>query len=947
MAKIYPSRRFTTPKLIAFILVLYFWCTRVILSANAQCPTAIQITDVTPTAATCPSNGSIVISTNGGSGILYQIIFGPQGYPTGAQNSNTFFDLLPGDYTVKASCQVDPAVSATSAVTIADEYNDVVASSEVSGVCTANTTGGVITTNASSGRPPYQYAYFQGDPGTADNDPAIVYGSVNSYSTGIYGVFNVRVKDACGVFVTHQISVEKTYPDDLRINQVYPRYYDLNCAQVETSTYVRFYLANGVDLESLPAAGIDVEIYENNGTCDAPVQGSLAGTVHFGPGDDADMLVPNQKNLILVLKTPCGDQTSYCYEFDPALNDIELMATIEAAGCEPGPDSGINYGIWAEVSELTVIPIHYELKNSSGIVIAEHTTSSTDRDNTSAHFGDLAAGSYTVTATDACGKTISEILSTPGGAPGVLTATSVTYIGCATINGRTTMDVLIEGVMANLSQATARIVAPSASGVGTEGNNIGGGYFRWTDVIPGGTYTIEIDNQCGQTTTVTVTLPEGEVQNQYINASVRQLCGGTGDITISVNLEGDGSVAFDLMNEEGIVVGSGTAPGGVFTNLPAGIYSAVAHVTGCGSYDFSTTNIQILPGGSLPVITKKLGIICEQSDGSPVSSGKALLSFIGAQPLKVDYRLTSQTDADYINITNDSDGTETIDGLEPGTSYIVRVTDACGNSTPVQISIGVLDALTTESTEGPCSESPYTLSVPDMVDATYAWTKDGVFISSERAIYFPNYSVSDDGFYECTVIVGGCVTRKVAVTLIDCKLPVTLVSFTATDAENVNRLSWTTTEEANSSHFEIQRSLDAKTWSRIGSTPSKGESTGIVNYGFEDRKPLALLNYYRLKMVDRDSTFSYSRIVRVGESGHTDVNVYPNPVTNRLFVPQAIRRNLRSAKIVGINGNAVREIRTSAVEPGIDVAAMPSGVYLFVFMLNDGSSLLQKVVIAH
>ncbi|MGG7666953.1 T9SS type A sorting domain-containing protein [Dyadobacter sp. BHUBP1] len=944
MAKVYPHQRFNTSKSTVLALAFNLW-SALTMPVLAQCPTQIQIINVTPTAATCPSNGSLTINTGVGTGILYQITSGPQGYPTGAQNSETFSDLLPGEYTVKASCQANPATFANTTVTIADQYEDLVASSQVSGVCSSNGAGGVIMTTASSGRPPYQYAYFQGDPGIADNDPSILYGNANSYSSGVYGVFNVRVKDACGVFVTHQISIEKTYPNDLAINQAYPKYYDLNCTQVQNSVYIRFYLANGVGLESLPASGIDIDVYENNGTCETPVNGSLTMTVHLNPTDNPDILVPNRKNLIFVLRTPCGDQTTYCYEYDPALDSVDMNATIEAAGCEPASDGGINYGIWADVSELTVIPIHYELKNLGGTIIAQQTTSPTDRSNTSVYFSDLASGTYTVTATDACGKTISKTVTPPTGYPGVLTATPGTYVGCASINGRTTMNVRIEGVMANLAQATARIISPSASGVGKEGTNGGGGNYIWTDVIPGGTYTIEIDNQCGQTRTVVVTLPAGETQDQHIDATVRQLCGGIGDITISVNLKGNGSVDFDLLNEDGITVGSGTAPGGVFTNLVAGTYSAVAHVTGCGPYDFSKTNIQILPGGSLPVITKKLGIICEQPDGSPASSGKALLSFIGAQPLKVDYRLTSQTDIGYINLTNDSDGTETIDGLQAGTSYIVRVTDACGNSTPVQISIGALDALTSESSDKPCSGSSYTLSVPDMVDATYSWAKDGVYISSERAIYFPNYTTSDDGHYECTIVVGGCVTRIVSVNLTDCKLPVRLVNFVATAKENVNHLSWSTSEETNSSHFEVQRSLDAKTWSTIGLSPSKGEGAGIVTYEFEDRKPFTLLNYYRLKMVDRDSTFSYSRIVYVGETSFADVNIYPNPATTRVFVLRSIVKNLNSALVVGIDGSVVKKVGSSDLESGIDVRELPSGIYTLVLMLNDGSSLRQKVAV--
>ncbi|CAG5068551.1 hypothetical protein DYBT9623_01282 [Dyadobacter sp. CECT 9623] len=97
----------------------------------------------------------------------------------------------------------------------------------------------------------------------------------------------------------------------------------------------------------------------------------------------------------------------------------------------------------------------------------------------------------------------------------------------------------------------------------------------------------------------------------------------------------------------------------------------------------------------------------------------------------------------------------------------------------------------------------------------------------------------------------------------DNALPVTLTSFTASKSGKLANLAWATAEESNSDYFVVQRSSDAKTWKEIGRKAASGQSKSKRNYTFTDQKPLSGAGYYRLKMVDRDQTFSYSAIKNV------------------------------------------------------------------------------------
>lgn len=90
--------------------------------------------------------------------------------------------------------------------------------------------------------------------------------------------------------------------------------------------------------------------------------------------------------------------------------------------------------------------------------------------------------------------------------------------------------------------------------------------------------------------------------------------------------------------------------------------------------------------------------------------------------------------------------------------------------------------------------------------------------------------------------------------------------------------SWTTTAESNSDRFEIERSLNGKQWEKIGTVEAQGESAATIDYSFKDATPAGADNYYRLKMIDKDLTFTYSGVRSVSFDGNLSLALYPNPV---------------------------------------------------------------------
>ncbi len=132
-------------------------------------------------------------------------------------------------------------------------------------------------------------------------------------------------------------------------------------------------------------------------------------------------------------------------------------------------------------------------------------------------------------------------------------------------------------------------------------------------------------------------------------------------------------------------------------------------------------------------------------------------------------------------------------------------------------------------------------------------------------------------------MLGTAVIDNVTVTFHD-SVSGELTNFTGKNINNqYSQLTWTTTSETNSAYFEVLRSTDSTNFQSIGIVPAQGSSASPHNYAFNDNQPFGGTNYYRLRMVNQDSTFSYSNIVPVTFNFST-ILIYPNPSSGTLYI---------------------------------------------------------------
>ncbi|MHA4740632.1 T9SS type A sorting domain-containing protein [Dyadobacter sp. MSC1_007] len=173
-------------------------------------------------------------------------------------------------------------------------------------------------------------------------------------------------------------------------------------------------------------------------------------------------------------------------------------------------------------------------------------------------------------------------------------------------------------------------------------------------------------------------------------------------------------------------------------------------------------------------------------------------------------------------------------------------------------------------------------------------------------------------------------------------LPVTLVSFEARKTEASSILTWVTSAETNSDHFEIQRSTDSKTWKGIGAVNAQGDSKGKKEYSYTDNLPEDGENLYRLRMVDKDGTFAYSRVRSVRFEGQGNIVAYPNPTSDKLFIKDFSK--VAKLRILDLNGRTVHQSKVT--EDGeVNVNKLTGGLYILEITWSNGSKTTQKVLI--
>ncbi|MCE6988253.1 M4 family metallopeptidase [Dyadobacter sp. CY323] len=172
-------------------------------------------------------------------------------------------------------------------------------------------------------------------------------------------------------------------------------------------------------------------------------------------------------------------------------------------------------------------------------------------------------------------------------------------------------------------------------------------------------------------------------------------------------------------------------------------------------------------------------------------------------------------------------------------------------------------------------------------------------------------------------------------------LPVTLVKFEGKNTSEGNVLVWETSTELNNDYFIVERSVDAEKFVEISRMEGVGNSAIRNTYSFTDNSFINYLNYYRLKQVDKDGTFAYSRMIAVESPGKDGLKYFPNPVQSLLNI-KIPENGAKSGNVSVINaaGQVVLSKENVKIQKGelsIDLSKLVTGIYQIVISTENGS----------
>ena len=155
-------------------------------------------------------------------------------------------------------------------------------------------------------------------------------------------------------------------------------------------------------------------------------------------------------------------------------------------------------------------------------------------------------------------------------------------------------------------------------------------------------------------------------------------------------------------------------------------------------------------------------------------------------------------------------------------------------------------------------------------------------------------------------------------------LSTNLLSFSGSLQNGMANLQWQTNEEDGINHFEIEKSLDAQTYTTASSIPAKGNNSNYF-LSIMQREDKA---FYRLKVIDNDGHFSFGNIVQLIQHVGNDYQLYPNPAKDYIHI------NATKAETINIYDAIGRLVKKQKADIGIniiDVSNLSVGIYFCDF----------------
>ena len=179
-------------------------------------------------------------------------------------------------------------------------------------------------------------------------------------------------------------------------------------------------------------------------------------------------------------------------------------------------------------------------------------------------------------------------------------------------------------------------------------------------------------------------------------------------------------------------------------------------------------------------------------------------------------------------------------------------------------------------------------------------------------------------------------------------IPVEFQSISAKAKGAINVINWLTASEKDVREFAIERSIDNKTWTVIGTEKATG-GTAPAAYLFNDNAPTDLA-YYRIRSIETSGKDQVSKVVAVQRTNGKLVLVLvsPMPTTEGVNIDFSVAKTGKVNLIVtDIVGRIVKTETFATIEGAntvrLDLSKLAQGTY--IMSINDGETIATQRLI--
>jgi hypothetical protein len=174
--------------------------------------------------------------------------------------------------------------------------------------------------------------------------------------------------------------------------------------------------------------------------------------------------------------------------------------------------------------------------------------------------------------------------------------------------------------------------------------------------------------------------------------------------------------------------------------------------------------------------------------------------------------------------------------------------------------------------------------------------------------------------------------------------PVTFMSFTAEKASQNVVLNWSTASEKNNDYFIVERSTDGIHFDPIGTVKGHGTSNQINYYTFEDYSFNSGTVYYRLKQVDFDGKYEYSKAKPVNVELADPVIITNDPSSSQALI-SFYKKGEATFTIVDMLGRIVYSGKRVSDESSISINKSMLCCGFYIVKVQIGSELISRKII--